>query len=408
MNEIIKRLKSNYLFQASLGSKELFHSNLLAWILEQRNTKGEFEVLRIFVNEFLKDEMPIITNPEEIIIAREEKKIDLIIKWRNGENFNYVFIENKLKSIPTITQLTEYDDVVKFYSKGIAMLKIEGELSELKRRTQNKKFLLTPTISNLDTKDWNKITYKDDIIPFLIKIKEFEFEDSEKAQIRSVIEKYIQFLNDLLEVLNHFNIDFGNVEKFKQRKYDFYFPENYSILTNLRLHDFVLKLAHSYLQNIISNELEKLNLKENRLDSAFSNSTGITTVDFRIGKSKFFLGLQLQGLQLRYFLLAEKSKKDENIQLAKKLFESKLWFHDIETGLPLEGNGRSKKIKALGMTDNEGKPKVFCEYSDGVFLYFYKDLAKNENGYSINELIELIMLSIKRIMDNESSILKLL
>jgi hypothetical protein len=79
IEDIVVNLKKNFLFQASLGSKELFHSNLLALILEQRNHKGEFEVLRIFLNEFLNENMPVITNPEEIIIAREEKKIDLII-----------------------------------------------------------------------------------------------------------------------------------------------------------------------------------------------------------------------------------------------------------------------------------------------------------------------------------------
>lgn len=33
---ITESLKNNFLFQVSLGSKELFHSNLLAWLLEQR------------------------------------------------------------------------------------------------------------------------------------------------------------------------------------------------------------------------------------------------------------------------------------------------------------------------------------------------------------------------------------
>jgi hypothetical protein len=220
MNDIINKLKNNFLFQASLGSKELFHSNMLAWILEQRNHKGEFEVLRIFLNEFLNENMPVITNPEEIIIAREEKKIDLIIKWKSGENFNYVFIENKLKSIPTNSQLSEYDNVVRKYSQGFATLKIEGELLKLVRRKDNRKFLLTPTVSNLQTEDWAKITYKYHIIPFLIRIKELEFENAEKTHIRIVIEKYLEFLRDLVELLHYFNVDTENIEEFKQVLYD--------------------------------------------------------------------------------------------------------------------------------------------------------------------------------------------
>ncbi len=407
MNETIDKLKNNFLFQASLGSKELFHSNLLAWILKQRNSKGEFEALRIFVNEFLKDEMPIIKNPEEIIVAREEKKIDLIIKWRSGKDFNYIFIENKIKSIPTNNQLSAYGEVIKKYSKGVAKLNIDGKEEKLQRRNVNYKFLLTPSVTNLQTDDWKKITYKEHIIPFLERIRALEFENFKSTKIRLVIEKYIDFLKHLLELLDYFDLDTEKIEKFKQRKYDFYTYDIYSNLTNSRLHDFVLKLAHSSIENLIKDELEKIGLNWNRLDTAFTNSKGITTVDFKIGKSKFYIGLQLQGLQLRYFLLAEKSKK-ENIQLAKKLFEAKLWFHDIETGTSLDGNGRSKKIQEFGMTDNEGKSKVFCEYSDGDFLYFYKDLSKNENGYTINELIELIIQSTQKIKENEQQILNLI
>jgi hypothetical protein len=408
MNEIIENLKNNFLFQLSLGSKELFHSNLLAWILEQRNEKGEFEAMRIFVTEFLKDEMPIITNPEEIIIAREEKKIDLILKWKIKDKFNYLFIENKLKSIPTNEQLSDYNKVVESYSIGEAILNINGKEEKLKRRNENPKFLLTPIHSSLETKDWNKITYKEHIIPFLVRIIDLEFENCDTNQIKLVIDRYIDFLKNLIELLTIFDIDTSNIEKFKQRKYNFYEHEQYSILKKLRLHDFILKLAHSYIENLISIELKKNNLIEKRLYSAFTNATGMTTVEFNIGKSEFYIGLQLQGLQLRYYLLS--SKKQKNIQLAKRLFEEKLWFHDIVTDIPLEGNGRSKKIKELGLTDNEGNSRTFCEYNDGAFLYFYKDLSKKQSNceYSINEIIELIMLSIEKIKENEQKIITLI
>ena len=51
-DNIIKNLKNNFLFQASLGSKELFHSNMLAWLLEKKNKEGdngEFMVLKHFI-----------------------------------------------------------------------------------------------------------------------------------------------------------------------------------------------------------------------------------------------------------------------------------------------------------------------------------------------------------------------
>lgn len=37
MENLIENLEKNVLFNASLGSKELFHSNIIAWFLEQRS-----------------------------------------------------------------------------------------------------------------------------------------------------------------------------------------------------------------------------------------------------------------------------------------------------------------------------------------------------------------------------------
>ena len=108
-SDALNQLKSNFLFQASLGSKELFHSNMLAWILEQQNKDGEFKALRHFLKEVAKLAVGIITEDNNPIIAREENKIDLTIKWKEGDNWNLIFIENKMKSIPTPKQLNEYD-----------------------------------------------------------------------------------------------------------------------------------------------------------------------------------------------------------------------------------------------------------------------------------------------------------
>jgi hypothetical protein len=54
INEICKNLGDNYLFQASLGSKELFHSNMVAWLLEQPNNEGKLEALQLFGKHVLE------------------------------------------------------------------------------------------------------------------------------------------------------------------------------------------------------------------------------------------------------------------------------------------------------------------------------------------------------------------
>jgi len=274
MDEITKTLKENFLFQASLGSKELFHSNLLAWILEQKsnviifndleqkeNSFG-FEALQIFGKKYLGiNDFPLICNSEEIRIAREEKNIDLIIKWKNNKKFNYAFIENKLKSIPTEEQLKKYDLTIKSYEKGKATLVINGETEKIDRNESNFRYLLTPLKSSISYGNWKNITYHGEILSFLNSIKNLDFLDKEKSNINIVISTYINFLENLILVLEQFNLAHENFSFFIKRTYDFYRPEVFKTLTDLRLHDLVLKLAHSIIENELILEFERNNIK---------------------------------------------------------------------------------------------------------------------------------------------------
>lgn len=101
-------------FIMSLGAKELFHSNFLAFLLETRE-------------ESLKD---VQNNLKQLFGLEIEKKVYV---WREKSNLDLVLvqidiedeaswqkcapkvsiIENKLKSIPTKEQLVEYDEKIK-------------------------------------------------------------------------------------------------------------------------------------------------------------------------------------------------------------------------------------------------------------------------------------------------------
>lgn len=43
--DIVETLQNNPIFQLSLSSKESFHSNFLAWLAEDKNTRGIFNQL---------------------------------------------------------------------------------------------------------------------------------------------------------------------------------------------------------------------------------------------------------------------------------------------------------------------------------------------------------------------------
>jgi hypothetical protein len=86
LNNLLCNLEKNPLFQMSLGSKELFHSNLLAWIISQ---KSQTKFVHKFLEEILKLEnkiVKIIQYPE-----REKKNIDLRFKLEMEDESNHSY-----------------------------------------------------------------------------------------------------------------------------------------------------------------------------------------------------------------------------------------------------------------------------------------------------------------------------
>jgi hypothetical protein len=93
-------LANSPLFHLSLSSKELFHSNFLAWLGNNANTKGFFaDVINLLVQGIN------LTRAGSWVVEREDKHFDLCIK--DGNQYLLV-IENKVKSIPDKTQLDKY------------------------------------------------------------------------------------------------------------------------------------------------------------------------------------------------------------------------------------------------------------------------------------------------------------
>lgn len=76
MNDsFVEKLKGNAIFQLSLSSKELFHSNFLAWLAEDENTRNIFnQIMRNWLNDptWKFDE-------NQMMIKREYKNFDFCI-----------------------------------------------------------------------------------------------------------------------------------------------------------------------------------------------------------------------------------------------------------------------------------------------------------------------------------------
>ena len=108
MDKEIKFLKKSLMYQMSLGSRELFHSNVWAWLMEIDNN---------FIKVFF-DDLDIMQY-KVVKICREKYNRDITI-WLERKNVNidrfvYLVIENKIKTLPNIEQLEKYSEDLNGY-----------------------------------------------------------------------------------------------------------------------------------------------------------------------------------------------------------------------------------------------------------------------------------------------------
>lgn len=109
-DEAINYLKTSPMFNLSLSSKELFHSNFLYWIY----TKDK-EVFKQLIQNSLDINTDTWDKDEnEWVVKREKENFDLSVcqYTKNGKTNKEVIllvIENKFKSLPTDKQLGDYD-----------------------------------------------------------------------------------------------------------------------------------------------------------------------------------------------------------------------------------------------------------------------------------------------------------
>lgn len=149
------------MFNLSLSSKELFHSNFLAWIAEDEDTMELFvSILKLFglKNETAEDYAEGIRNGL-YVVKREYNNFDFCIcenidNWEKGSKQDaeekipgrvLLVLENKFKSIPYKAQLEKYQ-------KKVAKLNEEG-----KRNIAKSTYVSSP---NKVPDRWNKSLYQ--------------------------------------------------------------------------------------------------------------------------------------------------------------------------------------------------------------------------------------------------------
>ena len=180
LSEIINDLSKNVMFRLSLTSKELFHSNFLAWIFETYKR----ECSEVFGITELKDESTKIIREDNIGKNENGKKCIADIVIQNGSD--KIIIENKFKCLPDLNQLKDYlicnpqkiillsyfeplfnNELENINCSYLSYKQLEGKLSELVKiiNDQDNKIIIKNYIEclNLLNEIKNSIKLEDDI-----------------------------------------------------------------------------------------------------------------------------------------------------------------------------------------------------------------------------------------------------
>lgn len=197
-----EQLKKSPMFNLSLSSKELFHSNMLAWIAEDAETETLFvEILKFFgVEETKAQDFAEKIRKDEYMVLREYKNFDLCIcekelapntvkGYKEGQIL--LVLENKFKSIPYKAQLEKYQQ------KAYVLNKSEENLHfVLLSLTQNAyEFNFTQKTFSVNGCDWHYVSYEE-YADLLLK-------DSSVTGFKTqVIEDYANYIKEFSSYLN--------------------------------------------------------------------------------------------------------------------------------------------------------------------------------------------------------------
>lgn len=362
----IDEIKKSPIFNMSLSSKELFHSNFIGWILDTYT-----EDLTVF----FKEKLEIKNNNSIKNIKREKLNID--ISFELGDTL--VLIENKVKSIPYTGQLKKYE---------------EYEIKKFDSNCKNIKYiLLTLKEPKIKSDNWIYISYKE-LIEYLKNM------DIKNQYHHFLVHDYIDLIVFLqTNIVDNINLETNQISNL----YDKDSEENKFLnkLTNIRMHDFYLKGIFEELAFETYNKLkEKFDpiqfvyggdpvkiLKGHNflIDHGMTRSQGILEIKYKI--KDIIIGVQIQGDQYRQFIEGDKDKIED---IAKKFSDEKLWFNFSHT--------ESSKVYPLD------EAKSFNRFGSRMGRPFlYKSIKIN--NLTNSELFEMIVKDIEHLISlNKSNI----
>ncbi len=385
--DIVRGLSSSPLFNLSLASKELFHSNFLAWLCEAYpEPAGEFFA------KYLKTP-PASSHIKQA--ARERRNVDLTLKYPDGQQ---LIIENKVKSIPSKEQLKE--------------------ISSKKWDPSKTSFLLLTLVDPLfrleGAGEWLHLTYRQLACALEQLLPRIDAAGTDRDYHGKLVRDYIAFIRRLDELQSLLAV------RWEDESSDFFAatPQQFKDLKRIRVHDVIDKLRYAKLSEelidalrgdgfspkdaISPRDLEIAPTGTVVVESEMTHGTGLTNLKYvltdkaRFGES-VVLGVQLQGNQFRLFIrMTDKEKAEKAAQaLWAQREEERLWF-DF---LPI------KRSPTIACPSGEyPHPRRGCEKTFNVFSGRFFWRAVHLQRASPRELVRAIAAYAGLIRENQEQL----
>ena len=375
----LEELYKNPMFRISLGSKELFHSNFLAFLWDC-DKQAFLNVINDLLPEGKKINVNELLGKEGLTIYREKENLDLCIcHTENKKDCIDIIIENKVKSIPYIEQLDEYRQT--------------AAKPQYKNSTAVTYILLTladefPNIEAI-AKDWNIITYDQ-----LVKaIKQYY----RKNDIESRLQQYVADYTDFIDKLSALQI----VDKFNDEP--FHNPAIIEAYHKTKLSDLYLKQRGSYFICMLLNKITEAQ-KNNRLgkidikQGAKSQASGKNVVD----NSKNAIIYLASGMNRgKSTITIHIYPKDSTSSYALQIEGNQYRHMFIQSGLIAKRNEKIEQhLKNMPFFAQDQLPKLLQEdwQGRGDFnqyqpdcLYKYVTFEKTTGGQMLDIVVEDII-----------------
>lgn len=413
--EIIKTLnllKESPAFAMSRGGRELFHTNFLAFILEQTTTESNKEeygqrvkknlLFRIFGKQNL---------PKNVKVFREKLNLDLIIipiddipklfeeQYNIGsqsdtidKELKVVVIEAKLKSIPTTKQLKKYSDALK---KKITIDLYEGDdhsklIINKNKRTLTikydneitnayvyknifydcfllapKAFLLKELVSEGSPKlDWQNLNWNE-----LFENLKPEWKgsnDDAHKKLSIFIQDYIESTNNVLDLIS-LVIKFAEefIKKDSKLKLStlcaFLMHDSFK---RLKLHDLIGKVAYEFIGKKVHVSLaESVTEQKSSVKAFLSNSMPGFEIEYNFlnNKKEIGVGVQLQDCDYRHYIKRNyiETEPEPLIDIANRYNE---WLSDYD---------KEGVVQNVGKGTNK---KDYKQFNKDKFLYLSRKI----------------------------------